>query len=122
MNTLHPVPTPHPTFISASEAYFAAKQPTSRAFPQGDPKASHVARQAKLAEWSNLDLRQDWMDEVWMRGHLRTAGVKVASNTEPATASRLRSILRGAGVPGTEVREAVGMTLDQFLEANPRLP
>lgn len=61
-----------------------------------------------------------------MRGHLRAAGIRIASDLEPATRPRIRSLLRAAGVSAAEARNSVlGDTprpLGDFLTMNPRLP
>jgi hypothetical protein len=80
------------------------------------------ARQAQIAEWATLTLRQHWADESFMRDHLRTAGVRIGSNLEPATVRRLRSVLRAAGLQGVETHDALGCSLNQFLKLNPELP
>ena len=85
-------------------------------------RQGRLARQARVAEWAALDLRQQWVDESFMRDHLRAAGVRIACDLEPATVPRLRSILRGVGVQGPETQEAIGCGLDRFLTLNPRLP
>ena len=85
-------------------------------------RLGRLERQARVAEWATLDLRQQWADESFMRDHLRQAGVQIASNLEPATVPRLRSILRGVGIHGIESGEALGCGLDKFLTLNPRLP
>lgn len=77
---------------------------------------------AKREQWASLDLRQTWADEAFMRSHLKAAGLVVRNNAEPATASRLRSLLFKAGVMGPEARAALGKTLQEFLTANPKLP
>ena len=90
-----------------------------------DPEAiqrGREARHAKVAEWAALNLRQQWADESFMRDHLRAAGVRIASNLEPATPARLRSILRGVGIQGPETQEAIGCGPEKFLALNPSLP
>ena len=57
-----------------------------------------------------------------MRGHLRVARVRVGDNTEPATVRRMKSKLRAVGIHTPEIQEAVGMSLERFLEVNPKLP
>ncbi len=57
-----------------------------------------------------------------MRSHLRAAGVSVKYSNEPATVPRLKSLLRKAGVTGTEAKASVGTDLAGFLKLNPSLP
>jgi hypothetical protein len=57
-----------------------------------------------------------------MRDHLKAAGVRVSNSAEPATVSRLRSLLRRANVQGAEIEASVGTTLAGFLKLNARLP
>ena len=85
-------------------------------------RQGRLERQARAAEWAGLPLRQKWADEDFMRDHLRSAGVRIASNFEPATSSRLRSILRGVGIQGPETQAALGCGLDKFLTLNRALP
>ena len=80
------------------------------------------ARLTRVAEWATLDLRQQWADEDFMRDHLRAAGVRIGSNLEPATTTRLRSVLRSVGIQGPETQEAVGCGPEKFLALNPSLP
>jgi hypothetical protein len=79
-------------------------------------------RAAQLAAWSKLDLRQTWRDERWMRAHLVRAGIRVASNLEPATPKRVRQLCRRAGITEREIQDAVGLNSEQYLKRNPRLP
>ena len=87
-----------------------------------------LERQAKVAGWASLDLdastrlRQKWADEVFMRDALRCAQVRIGSDLEPATAPRLRSVLRRAGLVGPLVSNAIGCSLERFLQLNPKLP
>lgn len=84
--------------------------------------AARAARAAKRLGWSKLGLRQQWADEAWMRAHLATAGVRAPDSGEPATANRLRLLLRRAGVGNDEARTAVGVDMDEYLSLNPGLP
>jgi hypothetical protein len=81
-----------------------------------------ASRLAKRQQWASLNLRQEWADTAFMRGHLRVAGVKVGASTEPATVPRVKAKLRAIGIHSPEIQEAIGMTLGRFLEVNPRLP
>jgi hypothetical protein len=96
-----------------------------------DPEAlarGRVKRQAKVAAWASLDLtastrlRQKWADEAFMRDALRCAQVRIGSDLEPATAPRLRSVLRKAGLTAEVVSTAIGCSLERFLQLNPKLP
>lgn len=87
-----------------------------------DHGKAHAARLAKRQQWATLNLRQEWADEAFMRGHLKVAGVKVGANAEPATVQRIKAKLRAVGIYSPEIQDAVGMPLDRFLEVNPRLP
>ena len=84
--------------------------------------------EAKKAEWAKLPLRQTFADESHMREHLRVAGVRIASNVEPATVARVRQLLRRVGLLGDVVNEALGMGrdgpigIDGYLQRNPGLP
>jgi hypothetical protein len=116
----HQAPTPAPCPIGPVSA------PASPAVaPTPDPEAiqrGHLGRQARVTEWASLNLRQQWADADHMRDHLSAAGVRIGSNLEPATAARMRSVLRGAGVLGVESYDALGCGLEKFLKLNPALP
>lgn len=87
-----------------------------------DQDKAQASRIAMRHEWASLNLRQEWVDTDFMRGHLKVAGVKVASSAEPATVQRMKAKLRALGIHSPEVQEAIGMHLSRFLEVNPRLP
>lgn len=57
-----------------------------------------------------------------MRAHTSAAALRVSDNIEPATVTRLRSLLRRAGIHGPETAASVGTDLASFLNLNPRLP
>jgi len=84
--------------------------------------SAHRAQKARRAHWATLDLRQQWADETYLRAHLKAAGVRINATSEPATVTRMKALLRRAGVRSPEVQDAVGMPLQCFLESNPRLP
>ena len=93
-----------------------------RAFTADDLEAGRQTRADKLAKWATLDLRQDFADETFMRNHIKAAGLRAPIRTEPATQTRLRSLLHHAGVAASEANEAVGTTLSGYLKLNPGLP
>jgi hypothetical protein len=111
------LPTPYPGPFDASEAPQRPHQGPPKSFLEG-PAALRALRQ----HWATLDLRQQWADSAFMRGQLRQAGIRVSNRNEPATADRLRAKLREAGIMGPETTEAVGVSLERYLEINPRLP
>jgi hypothetical protein len=88
----------------------------------GDIDKAHAAKAAKKAEWAKLPLRQDWLDEPWMRGFLRRAGITAPARSEPATVKRLRQILRRVKLHDEFSTAAVGCSLERFLELNTNLP
>lgn len=111
-----------PTPLPAPEQAIPGKRHRDanlRPFDQGKALASRLA---KRQQWASLNLRQEWADMAFMRGHLKVAGVKVGASTEPATVSRMKAKLRAVGIHSPEIQEAIGMTLGRFLEVNPRLP
>lgn len=81
-----------------------------------------ATKAACRAAWARLPLRQHFADETHLRHQLRTAGIRVAVDYEPATATRMRRLLGRIGLHGEEVRAAVGVDLQRFLNLNPRLP
>ena len=111
-------PSPLPTSFASLEA----QREHRSAPPLSTLNGANDALRAKREQWATLDLRQQWADEVYMRGHLRAAGVCIKYSSEPATASRLRSILRRAGVHSPEVRDSVGTDPAGYLQLNPGLP
>lgn len=113
-----PAPTPLPVLEETIQA-----QRDPHPIPFGlDPRKTHAALAAKRKHWASLNLRQEWADTAFMRGHLKVAGVKVGASTEPATVQRMKAKLRAVGIHSPEIQEAIGMTLGRFLEVNPRLP
>lgn len=102
------------------EAFKASQRPTEKAL--GDAVAVTTTHSSKRNSWGTLQLRQQWADVVWLRGHLSVAGVKVNVTAEPATVPRLKALLRRAGVMSAELQESVGMPLKRYLVANPGLP
>jgi len=92
------------------------------AYQTGDLAAAREARKVKVAGWATLHLRQHFVDEVWMRDHIKTAGLRSPNQMEPATVTRLRSLLKRAKINGHEIKEVLGTTLSGYLKLNPLLP
>lgn len=107
-----------PTFRIATHAL----TPSGKPFGAPESRAARAASQAKRQQWAALNLRQQWADEDFMRGHLRVAGIRITVNSEPATVKRVKAKLRKAGVDSPEAQASVGMSLAKWLAANPRLP
>lgn len=107
-----------PTFRIATHA----STPSGKPFGAPESRVARAAAHAKRQQWAALNLRQQWADEDFMRGHLRVAGIRITVNSEPATAKRVKAKLREVGVHSPEVQTAVGMSLPKWLAANPRLP
>jgi hypothetical protein len=124
MNTtpLFPAPTPHPVSFVALEPENSTEQGDSNGFRRLDPEAAGKAKQRKRQEWSLMTLRQSFLDEDFMRSHLKAARLRIADSNEPATVTRTRSLLRKAGVSGTEIAASVGTAVAGFLNLNPSLP
>lgn len=130
MNTLKPIslPIPSPTVSGAFRPEYTASRGTFNRFPVGAPDGARKALRDKRAEWAKLDLhaetrlRQTWADETFMRAHISAAGLRVSDNIEPATVTRLRSLLRRVGIQGPEIDASVGTDLVGFLKLNPLLP
>lgn len=91
-------------------------------FGTTESRAARAAAHTKRQAWAAMDLRQEWADEAFMRGHLRVAGLRVNVSTEPATVSRIKAKLRSIGVQSPEIQEALGMPLGRWLSVNPRMP
>ena len=83
---------------------------------------AHAARKAKRESWSELNLRQNFADETFMRNHIKAAGLRAPVRAEPATQPRLRYLLQQAGVKAGDANDAVGTTLSGYLKLNPSLP
>ncbi len=111
-------PTPLPT----SQHAIQAKRHRDANLRPIDQDKARAARLAKHQQWASLNLRQRWADEQFMRGHLREAGVKVGSDSEPATVPRMKTKLRAVGIHSPEIQDAIGMPLGRFLQVNPGLP
>jgi hypothetical protein len=109
---------------SASEASFARQRAVINADLGAKGREAQVAR---TAEWSKLDLKQDWLDEVHMRATLVGAGLRISNSQEPATVCRIRQLLRRVGKVGLD-SGALGHTVSGplsvagWLERNPRMP
>jgi hypothetical protein len=113
---------------------------TPHTFSASDSRAlqarATAVRAEKAQQWAELDLRQTFADEAFMRAHLRAAGLRINNSNEPATVPRLAVLLRRAGVEGQEVVQSIGpfwqtaagrsmgrdAVLFKFLTMNPRLP
>lgn len=113
---------PAPTPSLAQEEAIQGKRHRDATLKPIDQDKARASRLAMRHEWASLNLRQEWANTDFMRGHLRVAGVKVGASTEPATVQRMKAKLRAIGIHSPEVHEAVGMPLSRFLEVNPRLP
>ncbi len=116
------VPIPHPVSTDSSAPENSPEKTTPRAFPLGSLEAAREARKLKESQWSTLSLRQTFADESVMRDHIKAAGLRSPSHLEPATVSRLRTLLNRAKVQGPEISASVGTTLRGFLLLNPSLP
>lgn len=99
----------------------AQKNPFT-AYEAGDLAAAREARKEKVDGWATMHLRQHFVDEVWMRNHIKAAGLRSPNRVEPATVSRLRTMLTRAKVTGPEINASVGTNLGGFLALNPLLP
>jgi hypothetical protein len=118
MNAINQAPTPYPF-------PFAAIDPQKR--PRSTPPllisgSGQAALQEKREQWATLNLRQHFADESFMRAHLKSAGLIVKSSAEPATVTRLKALLRKAGVNGPEIASSIGGSIAQYLGLNPMLP
>ena len=110
-------PTPLPLQVKTLQAQREAPAIAPDAYRRGLD-----TQKRQKAAWATTDLRQDWADAGWLRAHLTVAKLRVGVSNEPATAARVKAKLRSIGILSPEVQEAVGMTLADFLSANPRLP
>ncbi len=111
-------PTP---LVPSAKPFEVSKSPAATPSRLDSSKARAAAK-AKRAQWATLNLRQEWADAAFMRGHLSMAGLRVNVSTEPATVNRLKTKLRSIGVHSPEIQEAIGMPLAKFLKVNPGLP
>ena len=124
MNTvsLNPVPTPHLSRFIAFAAEYTGPNDSFNASPEVDTDNSGNAVTEKSTEGGSMGLRQTWADEAFMRQHIKAAGLRAPIHHKPATVTRLRSLLRRAGVSGVETAESVGVSLAGFLTMNTGLP
>jgi hypothetical protein len=97
-------------------------QAIPKARPVLDSAKGREALASKRAEWDTLNLRQDFADSAYLRQILSSASVRIAYNTEPATAARVKSVLWRAGLSASHIVRAVGTTAAGFLQKNPNLP
>ena len=111
------VPTGNPVSFTGFN-----RQIPPQKLPIGDLVAARIARQIKVAHWHSLKLRQTFADETLMRNHIKAAGLRSPHRLEPATAPRLRHLLKRASVSSAEISTSLGTNLRNFLELNPMLP
>lgn len=111
-----------PTLVPHQVKTLGAKRDRAANLIPCNPAKLQEAKRAKQAAWATADLMQDWADAGWLRAHLTVARLRVSVSNEPATAARLKAKLRSIRVQSPEVQDAVGMTIADFLRANPRLP
>lgn len=116
------LPIPSPANSGSFSPQHSPEKPPCEGIPAGDLFAANAARAAKLAKWAKLDLRQEFADEIFMRNHIRAAGLRAPIRAEPATTSRLRTLLHRAGIHAPEANEAVGTTASGYLKLNLSLP
>ena len=116
------VSTPHPVSVHGFAGQSSPQNTSPKIIPTGDLDAARIARQLKTTSWSKLNLRQAFADETFMRNHIKAAGLRSPNCVEPATVSRLRSMLTRAKVTGPEITASVGTNLGGFLALNPLLP
>ena len=90
--------------------------------PAGNLEAAREAQRLKIAGWAELQLRQTFADEDWMKAQIKAAGLRSPNQMEPATVNRLRRLLKRAQVTGTEANDSLGTTLSGYLKLNPLLP
>lgn len=116
-------PSGYPPLDSTAIVDSGPRRPTTKAPPRlsaADMAAGREKQAARRAEWAALELRQTWSDERWMRAILVTAGIPAPHRQEPATPRRVRLLLRRVGIRDPEIREAVGASVERFLELNTR--
>lgn len=111
-----------PTLLPLQIKTLGAKRDRAANLIPCNPAKLQEAKRAKQAAWATADLRQDWADAGWLRAHLTVARLRVGVSNEPASVGRMKAKLRSIGIQSTEIQEAVGMTLAEFLKANPRFP
>ncbi len=116
------VPTPRPVSVHGFTDQSGPQNTSPKTIPTGDLDAARLARQLKTKSWSSLNLRQTFADETFMRNHIKAAGLRSPNRVEPATVSRLRTILTRAKVAGPEINASVGTNLVGFLALNTLLP
>ena len=119
MNT---VPAPSTANFDSFSPQNSRSNNPGRVFTADDREAARQARKAQLDKWATLDLKQEFKDEAFMRDQIKTAGLFAPNWTEPASTSRLRSLLFRAGVHGPEINQSVGTSLSGYLTLNPGLP
>jgi len=116
--------TPTPSGVS-TEGFpqdIPATNTTPRGILNGDPEAARFAYRAQVESWKLLDTRQDFADSIFMKAHIKAAGLRAPNQLEPASVNRLRRLLTRAGVTPQATYEALGTNLRGYLKLNPRLP
>ena len=122
MNSTQVTPTLQPANLNRFSHQNPAQKNPFIEYQAGDLAAAREARKVKVAGWATLHLRQDFVDEVWMRDQIKAARIRSPNQMEPATVTRLRSVLKRAKINGHEIKEVLGTTLSGYLKLNPLLP
>lgn len=115
-------PRPSASLLIPVSLRIPARQTVPAAIPVLDPLAGRKAYAALRASWAEFSLRQSWADEAHMRAHLKAAAIRVPDSAEPATAVRVKALLRKIKLTGPEIAEAVGTGIAGFLKLNTGLP
>lgn len=91
------------------------------ALTKEDAAKGRAAKAARRAAWTPVRQphRDDW---PYLEAILRRRGLRAIQKAEPASVHRMRQLLRRAGSTQLQAHEAVGMTLDQLIRANPGYP
>lgn len=85
-------------------------------------KALQTRRQRK-EEWANLDQKREWLDADHMRESLHRAGLaKLPPENEPPTISRIRTLTHRMNISGAQMREAIGLPVQAWVDRNPKVP
>lgn len=88
-------------------------------------KEIHEARNAKVAQWGELGLRQDFFDDRFMRECAKLAGIRTLPvAVEPPTKKRVMQLCRKSGIAKSQgqLYELTGCSVEHFIALNPRWP
>lgn len=88
-----------------------------------DERLAVAQKRIEDQEWAKEHLKQDWMDEGWMREIAHSVGLKLASWYYPASTTKyIRRALKAVGRDGVWHKEVFGFPIGEWGKVNPSHP